>query len=48
MAAWKYGHEHFNAAAFAVFTVNYLKFITGKVDVHPVFGIMLDMAYNMG
>ncbi|MCF2708617.1 hypothetical protein [Bacteroides pyogenes] len=48
MAAWKYGHEHFNAAAFAVFTVNYLKFITGKVDVHPVSGIMLDMAYNMG
>ncbi|MBB3894908.1 hypothetical protein GGR07_001222 [Bacteroides pyogenes] len=48
MATWKYDHEHFNAAAFAVFTVNYLKFIAGKVDVHPVFGIMLDMAYNMG
>lgn len=47
MAAWKYGHEHFNAAAFAVFTVNYLKFIAGKVDVHLVSGIMLDMSYNM-
>lgn len=44
MEVW---HEHFNAAAFAAFTVNYLKFIAGKVDVYLVSGIMLDMAYDM-
>ena len=47
MAAWEYSHKHFNAATFAAFTVNDLKFVTGEVNIHLVSGIMLDMTYDM-
>ena len=47
MAAWKDGYENFHTLYLTRFSIHYLQFVTGIVDVHLITGKMFHMSYRL-
>lgn len=48
VAARKYGDEHLDLSHFGSRLVDYLKSVSGEIDIHPVSGTVFDMANGVG
>lgn len=48
VAEWKYGDEHFRPLDLSCHFVHHFQPVSGKVDIHLVGGIMLDVAHDRG